>query len=98
MSPAAYNERVDAAIASLVDSLPSFTVWDDGRHPDEKSCILIEQGRLYGMGYLPSDIACRDAGELKNFLTPYPENDYMRGLVYQHVQQWPGKKIDLLKS
>jgi DNA polymerase-3 subunit epsilon len=94
-SPASYNERVEAAIAALVKSLPSFTLMDEGRHPEEKSCILIEQGRLYGMGYLPTDTAIADAEELKNYLTRYPENDYMRGLIYQHAEKWPGKKINL---
>jgi hypothetical protein len=56
-APETYNERVEAAVGSLLKSLPSFTLLDAGRHPDEKSCILIEQGRLYGMGYLPTDVA-----------------------------------------
>ena len=91
-STQAYNNRVEAAVTALVQSLPSFTLLDEGRHPEEKSCILVEQGRFYGMGYLPMDTPIRDAGELKNYLTRYPENDYMRGLVYQHVERWPAKK------
>ncbi|HMI62406.1 MAG TPA: exonuclease domain-containing protein [Puia sp.] len=97
-SPASYNERVEAAIAALVKSLPSFTLMDEGRHPEEKSCILIEQGRLYGMGYLPTDAAIGDAEELKNYLTRCPENDYMRGLIYQHAEKWPGKKINWVQK
>ena len=91
-SPEEYNKRVGEAVSALVQSLPSFTLLDEGRHPEEKSCILVEQGRFYGMGYLPSDVAIHDAAELKNYLTRYPENDYMRGLVYQHVERWPTKK------
>jgi len=33
-----------------------------------------------------------DAEALKDHLTRYPENDYMRGLVYQYAEKWPGKK------
>jgi DNA polymerase-3 subunit epsilon len=95
-SPESYNGRIEAAIAALVKSFPSFTLMDEGRHPDEKSCILVEQGRLYGMGYLPTDVSIGDAEELKNYLTRYPENDYMRGLIYQHAEKWPGKKINLV--
>ena len=91
-SPESYNRRVEEAIASLQQSLPSFALLDDGRHGEEKSCILIEQGRFYGMGYLPMDSAIRDAETLKDYLTRYPENDYMRGLVYQYAEKWPGKK------
>jgi len=90
--PEKYNERVTAAITALINGLPSFTLMDEGRHEEEKSCILIEQGRLYGMGYIPLDIQLSDPAELKNYLTPYPENDYMRGLIYQYAEQWPSKR------
>ncbi|HMH21771.1 MAG TPA: exonuclease domain-containing protein [Puia sp.] len=119
---AVYNLRVEEAIRSLIKSLPSFTLLDEGRHPQERSCILIQQGKFYGMGYLPLDVAILhgsghpghlqvsadlhppdhplnpdpgDQEEWKTYLTPYPENDYIRGLVYQHVEKWPAKKIDL---
>jgi DNA polymerase-3 subunit epsilon len=92
---AEYNNRVEEAINALIQSLPSFTLLDEGRHPEEKSCILVEKGRFYGMGYLPVDSNIPDFVELKNYLTRYPENDYMRGLVYQHAEKWPAKRINL---
>ena len=93
--PSSYNERVETAIAALIKSLPSFTLMDRGRHAEEKSCILVEQGRLYGMGYLPADAAVYDADQLKSYLIRYPENDYMRGLIYAHVERWPTKRMNL---
>jgi len=53
--PEEYNRRVQEAVDGLIKSLPSFTLVDEGRHSEEKSCILVEQGRFYGMGYLPAD-------------------------------------------
>lgn len=91
-APDSYNRRVGEAIAVLQQALPSFALLDEGRHGDEKSCILIEQGRFYGMGYLPAEDAIGDTATLKEYLTRYPENDYMRGLVYQYAERWPGKK------
>lgn len=93
--PEVYNKRVEEAVAFLIGSLPSFTVLDEGRHPEEKSCILVEQGRFYGMGYIPSDSAVYDTSALKEYLTHYPENEYIRGLVYQHVERWPAKRKEL---
>ncbi|HZE86527.1 MAG TPA: exonuclease domain-containing protein [Puia sp.] len=90
-----YNRRVEEAVDSLIKSLPSFTLLDEGRNPQERSCILIERGKFYGMGYLPLNAALPGPGDWKTYLTPYPENDYIRGLVYQHVEKWPAKKIDL---
>ena len=92
--PERYNARVEEAISALLQSLPSFTLMDRGRHAEEKSCILIEKGRLYGMGYLPADTVIYDATDLKAYLTRYPENDYMRGLIYAHAEQWPTKRIN----
>jgi len=43
-----YNRRVEEAVNSLKKSLPSFTLLDEGRNPQERSCILIEQGNFTG--------------------------------------------------
>ena len=94
-TPEAYNLRVAHAMTSLSESLPSFAIADAGRNGSEQSCILIEGGRFYGMGYLDRELPIHSLEDLKDRLTPYPENDYLRGLVYQHVTRWPGKKIDL---
>jgi DNA polymerase-3 subunit epsilon len=92
-SPEEYNERVNECIYHLENELPSFALVDDGLHAHEQSCILIEKGKFYGMGYLPSDINVREIDELKNFLTPYSENDYIRGMVYHYAERFPFKKI-----
>src|SRR5690606_27127489 len=49
-----YNARVQEAIASLA-AQPSFAIIDEGLHADEKSCILVQDGMFYGMGYISSD-------------------------------------------
>lgn len=95
-SPELYNLRIERAIESLTMSLPSFTLIDQGRHASEQSYILIEQGKFYGMGYLPVDSVIDDTTQLKNHLTQYPENDYMRGLIYQHAARWPDKKVNFV--
>ncbi len=89
-----YNMRLAEAVRSLTESLPSFVLADNGRDRTEQSYVLIEKGKFYGMGYLGSDIAIRDIEGLKDHITPYPENDYMRGLVYQYAARWPHKKIE----
>jgi DNA polymerase-3 subunit epsilon len=44
------------------------------------------------MGWLDKNIQIRNLDELKEQLTVYPENDYMRGLVYSFAERWPNKK------
>jgi DNA polymerase-3 subunit epsilon len=62
---------------------------------EEQSCILMEKGRFYGMGYVPNNININTIDELKYRLTPYAENDYIRGLVYDHALKYPSKKVFL---
>lgn len=88
-----YNARVDAALAYLDQLLPTFAVIDDHHDLEGKSCILMEKGRFYGMGYMPADAAIYSAEELKSYLQTYPESDYIRGLVYQYVHRRPEKKL-----
>ena len=44
------------------------------------------------MGYLDKEIQILDLETLKEQLTVYPANDYMRGLVYTFAEKWPEKK------
>jgi DNA polymerase III subunit epsilon len=89
-----YNNRVFEAVDHLERMLPTFAVMDERMDvADGRSCILIEKGRFYGMGYLPSDATVYSYDELKHYLQAYPENDYIRGLVYQYVQKRPEKKL-----
>lgn len=53
-SAAAYNVRVKYAIDELKLMLPTFAVIDKGRTEDEQSCLLVEQGKFYGMGLFPT--------------------------------------------
>ena len=90
--PSRYNQRVQVALDSLQKALPSFIIRDKGRNASEESCVLIQNGRFYGMGYLDKEEQITDLSALKEHLTAYPENDYMRGLVYAFAEKWPGKK------
>lgn len=90
-----YNNRVEKCIHRLEDELPTFALIDDGLAVNEQSCILIERGKFYGMGYLSSDINAYEINDLKCRLIPYAENDYIRGMVYQYAERYPYKKINL---
>ncbi len=90
-----YNSRVEECINHLNNELPSFALVDSGLKEEEQSCILIEKGRFFGMGYLPSNIAFHTIEELKFYLTPHSENDYIRTLIFQHIDRYPYKRVPL---
>lgn len=90
--PTIYNQRVLKAKDFLDNHLPTFAVVDDGKDNYEQSCVLIEKGRFYGMGYIPLEANVSHIDQLKEYVTQYPENDYIRGLVYNYVDKRPEKK------
>jgi len=94
-SPETYNARLNEAIDYLNGVLPTFAIVDEGRTMDEKSYILMEKGQFYGMGYLTNDVKTDDLPSLKNLLTPYPANDYIKNLVYQYADNYPSVKVTL---
>jgi DNA polymerase-3 subunit epsilon len=93
-TPEEYNARLQNAIEYLEKMLPTFAVLDEGKHAAEQSCILVEKGKFYGIGYVPSDFSITSLETLKPQITPYPENDYIRGLIYQYADRRPEKKIE----
>jgi DNA polymerase-3 subunit epsilon len=92
-SAASYNVRVKYAIAYLKSILPSFAMLDKGRTEDEQSCLLVEQGKFYGMGYISSHTDVNEVDLLKSALQPYPSDDYILHLIMNHAEQFPNKRI-----
>ena len=94
-----YNERVQKACDSL-RSQPSFAIIDKGINGDDQSCILVSEGTFYGMGYIPADVQITDPDLLKDYLTAYKENSFIRNLVNGYAARFPSKVImlDSLKT
>jgi DNA polymerase III subunit epsilon len=91
-----YNQKVVKAIHALQQQLPTFLVNDnDG---GSANYILVEQGRFVGMGQLSKEIAFNDIEAVKTNIINYPDNDYIRGLIYQFVEKYPEKKIKILSQ
>lgn len=90
--PTVYNKRVEEALNVLHEALPSFALLGEGLKEDEQSCVLMEKGRFYGMGYIPAGMKI-DINKLKKLLTPYPDNDNIRNMLYKHAESYPHRKI-----
>lgn len=92
--PYSYNTRVKAAIKHLKEALPSFALIDSGRTEDEQSCLWVEQGKFYGMGYIVLQKGNADIETLKSCIEPYPSNDYILNMVLGHAESHPECKIE----
>ncbi|MGI4020310.1 MAG: exonuclease domain-containing protein [Janthinobacterium lividum] len=88
-----YNIRVLQAIEHLRTNMPTIIIYDEGRTTDEKSFVLMEAGQFYGMGYSDKLFNAIDLGVLKEVLKPYPENDYIKSLIYQFAARHPEKLL-----
>ena len=90
-----YNKRVVKAIEHLHISMPTFVIYDEGREEDEQSLVLMEKGQFYGMGYSSKTFDTTDLTVIKEVLKPYPENDYVKNLIWQFAQSNPDKLINI---
>lgn len=89
-----YNERVKKACDSL-RSQPTFAIVDKGINDDDRSCILVQEGKFYGMGYIPADAQLTSFETIKDYLTIYKENSFIRNLVNGYAARFPAKVIML---
>jgi DNA polymerase-3 subunit epsilon len=94
-SAASYNVRVKYALQSLHTLLPSFALIDQGRNEEEQSCLWVEKGQFYGMGYVSHYSDVTDLETLKSALQPYPSNDYILNLILTYAEAHPSKKLSI---
>ena len=88
-----HNSQLENAIEFLAKDRPSFAILDKGRSPDERSCIWVENGDFYGMGYLASDVGFNEPSEVRDYVTPYRSNQYIMQLIYSYAGKYPGKVV-----
>ena len=90
-----YNQRVNLATTHLKDAMQTFAIRDKGRTDDENSYILIENGEFYGMGYVKQSPTNIELDALKNQLTPYPGNGYIKSMVANFAMNNPTCRVML---
>ena len=86
-----HNHQIQAALDFHISNRPSFAIIDKGRNNEERSCIWVENGHFYGMGYLDTDVVINDLSEIREYVTPYPSNQYITDLLYSFAQKYPSK-------
>ena len=91
-SPEVYNKKVEQALTTLYEELPTFAVLGNGVEPGQQSCLLIEKGRFFGMGYIPEAMKI-DLKKIKKILTPCHDNDFIRDMIYRYAETYPQYRI-----
>src|SRR5690606_17576217 len=67
----AYNRKVEQALAHLSAQAPTFFIRDKGRDEEEQSCIWVEKGNFYAMGYIAKDVQLTTPDDIRESLTRY---------------------------
>lgn len=79
-----YNQRLLAALEALGDK-QSFAIIDKGIEPEQQSCILVIEGKLYGMGYISeTDEQPQTIETLKNHVKLLPESSFSKRLIQKY--------------
>jgi DNA polymerase-3 subunit epsilon len=91
-----HNRQIGNAIEFLLKNRPSFAIIDKGRSAEERSCIWVENGAFYGMGYMESDVGLTELSQIKDYVTQYRSTQYMMQLIHSFAKKYPGKIVSSL--
>lgn len=86
-----HNAKVKDALDSLKKDRTTFYILDKGRTTDEKSCIWVQDGQFYGMGYVPIDSVVERDEDMKSHLIRYGDQQYIKQLIYSFASKFPEK-------
>jgi DNA polymerase III subunit epsilon len=89
-SPEVHNNKLQKALAHFTSTLPTFAVVDGDNNAN---CLLMEKGRFIGYGNIDNNQTTLTLPHLRQKITPQPDNDYIRGLIYQYASRYPQRKI-----
>jgi len=93
---AVYNKRLNAALDDIQRLQPSFALVDEGRKEEEMSCLVVEKGIFYGMGYFTDkNYLSNGLAPIKESLSIYQSNSYIINLILNHAEQHPQKLYKL---
>lgn len=82
--PEAYNKRLRKAVHEQ-DLTESFAIIGRGLSPEDQSCILVVNGKLFGMGYIPATIAKPSLDLLKTSVDLIAESPFSKRLIMKYT-------------
>lgn len=88
-----YNTRVLKAVEQMKKELPSFAIREKSYFNNQDCCILMEDGKFYGMGYVDADFDLSLKNDLRTKLQTYPEYDFVRNLIKRYAAEQPEKVV-----
>ncbi len=92
--PESYNLRVDEAVESITYEHQSFVVIGAGRRAEEKSLVVVENGRYVGFGFVDETFTARKLADFREAVQPYGDNKDVQQIIRQHLRtKHKGEKV-----
>src|SRR3954454_6925535 len=88
-----YNSRVTNALFDLASHLGTYAIFEPAVYSNNYACVLIENGKFYGIGSIPENVNVTEVDKLKKHITQYPENEVIRSMVRSYAQRYPSKVL-----
>ena len=89
-----YNSRAEIGIEMLKRIFDeNFIIVTEGRAPDEKGIILVEEGHYKGYGYISTDDLTYGIEEMKESIKYVPINPETNGIIRTYMAKHPFIKI-----
>ncbi|MBK7173713.1 MAG: GIY-YIG nuclease family protein [Bacteroidales bacterium] len=92
-SPDAYNVRVNAALAFYEHPWKNVLIIDNGRNEDEKSAILIENGKYTGFGWFEKNGSTYQKDIILDCIKRYQDNRDIQQIIRQYTRTRRGLKF-----
>ncbi|WP_298514684.1 exonuclease domain-containing protein [uncultured Kordia sp.] len=86
-TPESYNKRALQAIEKYSYSNKDMLIIDRGRHHDERSAILIENGEYKGYGFYSLNYQITNREVLKTIITPMQNNRDVQHIIQSHLRR-----------
>lgn len=84
-----YNQSVQLALEWMEAQKETFLI------RDKEGCVLVEEGKFYGMGQIQKDTDLTRLEQVKPQLVPYPENEVMRSMIWNFAERYPHKVVKI---
>lgn len=93
-----YNERVAKAIASFKVDGDSVAIVGPGRHADEHSMVLLENGNYLGFGFVEKNTALHDFETARSFIKVSKETPIVQNLINSFLVNPKGAEVILFQN
>ncbi|GAA4007673.1 exonuclease domain-containing protein [Hymenobacter fastidiosus] len=95
--PQEYNLRVEEAVESFTYEHGSFVIVGQGRRADEKTVVVVENGRYLGFGYVDETFAARKLRDFTDVITRYHDNKDVQQIIRGYLRTKHKDKVKVFQ-